>query len=81
MHNKLNLSFHYVAHIDMLGMSRLTINSPEKAWSVLENLDQARKEILGLKIAVHNSNSLIADRVLSFTFSDTILLFSTSDQK
>jgi hypothetical protein len=72
--------FRYVAHFDMLGMSELTQRDPDLAWRVLSQLTQAKHEILALRIGLRATGQVISDRVYALTFSDTILLFSLSDQ-
>jgi len=70
----------YVAHLDMLGMSELTIRDPDLAWSVLCDLSRAKEERLGLHFERIDTGEVIGDRVTSFTFSDTIVIFSRSDE-
>jgi hypothetical protein len=70
----------YVAHLDMLGMSELALRDPDLAWSVLCRLTQAKDERLGLSLEKVDTGELIGDRIESFTFSDTIILFSRSDE-
>lgn len=70
----------YVAHVDMLGMSQLTLNNPDLAWSVLCKLDQAKEERLHMGIELTNTGEMINDRVTTFTFSDTIVAFSKADE-
>jgi hypothetical protein len=69
----------FVAHFDMLGMSALTRRDPDLAWSKLSALSMARQERISLGIERLDTKEYIRDQVLSFTFSDTIVLFSKSD--
>ena len=70
----------YVAHLDMLGMSDLAMRDPDLAWEALSQLNTAKHERLGLGIEIVDTGELIQDRVTSFTFSDTIVAFSRSDE-
>lgn len=72
--------YRYVAHLDMLGMSELAIRDPDLAWAVLSKLSLAKEERLGLQIERLDTHEVIRDRVTSFTFSDTIIVFSRSDE-
>jgi hypothetical protein len=71
----------YVAHIDMLGMSGLTLRDPKLAWSAVSEMPLARRRrVQGLSYRINGSDIRIADYVEAFTFSDTILLFTKSDE-
>ncbi len=70
----------YVAHVDMLGMSRLTVRDPKLAWSVVSEMVIARKRrVESVSYTVNGREIKIADHVAAFTFSDTILLFAKRD--
>ena len=60
----------------MLGMSALTKRDPDLAWEKLSALSRARNERLHLKIERLDSGEVIADRIRSFIFSDTLIAFS-----
>ncbi len=65
----------------MLGMSRLTLRDPKLAWSAISTMTNARKrrpESLSYKI--DGRRIRIAEHVSTFTFSDTILLFTKGDE-
>jgi hypothetical protein len=69
----------YVAHLDMLGMSNLVMRDPDLAWETLSKLTVAKHERLGLSFERIDTGQLIQGRVSDFTFSDTIIAFSQSD--
>lgn len=75
--------FHFVAHLDMLGMSELTVRAPVLAWACLSRLVEAREQILNLEMELLPSNRrvLLRDHVHSVTFSDTMVLFTKSDEE
>jgi hypothetical protein len=64
----------YVAHVDMLGMSHLTLRNPQLAWAVVSKMAEAKKRVFGLSFTVEGRDIAIRDHVAAFTFSDTILL-------
>ena len=70
----------YVAHFDMLGMGRLSLNNPDAAWSAICNLARAKEESLNLVIEITSTKTLISDRIKSITFSDTIIVFTLLDE-
>jgi hypothetical protein len=70
----------YVAHVDMLGMSQLTFLDPKLAWSVVSDTVIALRRVLALAYLVNGRDIKIADHVASFTFSDTVLLFTKGDE-
>jgi hypothetical protein len=69
----------YVAHVDMLGMSGLILKNPKLAWEAVSKMTQAKKKKLSDSFTVGNRHSFFKDHVAAFTFSDTILLFTKSD--
>lgn len=69
----------YVAHVDMLGMSGLTLKDPELAWNAVSKMAQAKNKKLSGSFTVGNGHFFFKDYVAAFTFSDTILLFTKSD--
>jgi hypothetical protein len=70
----------YVAHVDMLGMTGLTLRNPELAWSAVSEMVLALQVIKRLVFTVNGHDVRIADHVGSFTFSDTVLLFTRGDE-
>lgn len=66
----------YVAHLDMLGMSALTLRDTDLAFHTLSRLDSAKNEILGMVLECTDTGKVIQNRVDYFTFSDTIVAFS-----
>jgi hypothetical protein len=71
----------FVAHIDILGMSTLSKNSPELAWETLSSLVQAKNDAHQISISfIETAETINApDLVKAVTFSDTIFLFSKQD--
>jgi hypothetical protein len=71
----------YVAHMDMLGMSELTLRDPKLAWAAVSEMPLARqRRVQGLSYTIGGNDLRIADHVAAFTFSDTILLFTKGDE-
>src|SRR5690242_12458132 len=70
----------YVAHVDMLGMTSLTLRDPKKAWAAVSKMTEAKSKVFGYSFSIANGRSWeIRDYVSAFTFSDTILLFTKGD--
>ncbi len=64
----------------MLGMSELTLRDPRLAWSAVSEMPLARRRrVQALSYTVNGHDTRIADHVEAFTFSDTVLLFTRSD--
>lgn len=72
----------YVVHMDILGMSTLVARDPERAWQTLTGLVAARNRVNSLGITFIDTAEEVAvpSRVHAVTFSDTIVLFSASDE-
>lgn len=71
----------YVAHVDMLGMSQVTLKDPKLAWSILSEIVIARRcRVESASYTVNGRDVKITDHVAAFTFSDTILLFTKGDK-
>ena len=70
----------FVAFFDMLGMSDLSLSNPDVAWGALSDLAAAKDDILNLDIEIIGTDEVIKDRVRAFTFSDSIVAFSLSNQ-
>jgi len=75
----INEDLRYVAHFDILGMSRLTLQSPDLAWATLSQLAIANQERLSIAFELNNTKLEMRERVYTFTFSDTIVAFTKSD--
>jgi len=69
----------YVAHVDMLGMTELTLQNPERAWHAASKMTIAKKKVLDCSMTIDGRHFSIKDHVAAFTFSDTILLFTKGD--
>lgn len=80
MDDVISTDLRYVAYFDMLGMSQLTVRDPDLAWQALSGLSNAQQEILRLEIELTSTAERIQDRVRAFTFSDSIVMFSLSDE-
>jgi hypothetical protein len=72
----------FVAHFDMLGMRAATFRNEDIAWEVLSELNAAKEEAEKLTIDVLTTKQrvVIKDRLRTFIFSDTIVIFSLSDE-
>ena len=66
----------YVAYFDVLGMKALIRKEPAQAWDVLCDLFEHRRESLELSITLSESQTVIADRVKYFAFSDSVVLYT-----
>ncbi len=69
----------YVAFVDMLGLSGLTLKNPKLAWAAVSKMTQAKEKKLSESFSVGNRHFFFKDHVAAFTFSDTILLFTKGD--
>ena len=70
----------FVAHFDMLGMSSLVEKDPDLAWEALSKLALAKEATLQeCPLGLRSTGRPVADYVHSFTFSDTVILFSQSE--
>jgi hypothetical protein len=71
----------YVAHAE-LGMSQVTLENPKLAWSAVSEIVSARqRRVRGLSYNIDGRDIRIADNVETFTFSDTVLLFTKGDEE
>lgn len=72
----------YVAHMDILGMSTLVERDAELAWQALSALVHARDHVSSYEISFLDTaeRAKVGERVHCVTFSDTILLFTKSDE-
>jgi hypothetical protein len=71
----------FVVHIDILGMRAMVKRDAEMAWRVLSGLANVRDYIAQLELGHITSarRELLASRVYSVMFSDTIVLFTKTD--
>lgn len=69
----------YVAHVDMLGMAGIMLKDSKLAWGAVSKMAQAKERVFGLSFTVGGRHVILKDHVAAFTFSDTILLFTKSD--
>ena len=70
----------FVGFFDMLGMSKLSLRNPDVAWGALSDFADAKDRILNLEIQILSSKEVIRDRVRAFMFSDSIVVFTKSNQ-
>jgi len=70
----------FVAHFDMLGMKQAVLRNSKEAWGALCDINEANKRIYKLTININNSNQIIENRVHTFFFSDTVIIFTLSDE-
>jgi hypothetical protein len=66
----------------MLGMMTATHRNEDEAWGALSDLNKAKETAENKAIYVLNTrqNVVIKDRLRTFIFSDTIVIFSLSDE-
>jgi hypothetical protein len=71
----------YVAHFDVLGMAHAIRKNQDEAWGALSDFCFANKE-LDTKYGIRcpHTGSMVNDRSRTRLFSDTIVIFSLSDE-
>ena len=70
----------FVAFFDMLGMKQAMLRNVDEAWGALCDINAAKKRIYEIAIEVKDTNQIIKDRVQTFFFSDTVIIFTYSDE-
>ncbi|MBC8466436.1 MAG: hypothetical protein H8D55_01240 [Deltaproteobacteria bacterium] len=70
----------FVAHFDMLGMKQAVLRNVEEAWGALSDINEARKRIYKISFEIKDRRRIVADRVRTFFFSDTVIIFTKSDE-
>ncbi len=70
----------FVAYFDMLGMKNAILRDIDEAWGALCDINAAKKRIYELAIEVKNTGHTIKDRVQAFFFSDTVIIFTRSNE-
>jgi hypothetical protein len=70
----------FVAHFDMLGMKQAILRNVDEAWGALSDINEARKRIYKISLEIKGSTKVVADRVRTFFFSDTVIIFTLSDE-
>ena len=70
----------YVAYFDMLGFKEAVKRNQNIAWSCISEMQRSMEEILRIKIKDTSNNVIIDDKVRSFIFSDSIVLFTLSNE-
>ncbi|MFC1825390.1 hypothetical protein ACFL9T_21975 [Thermodesulfobacteriota bacterium] len=73
--------YRYVAHLDILGMSKIVEKDADEAWGMLSDLVDVRDKAISYEIEFHETNKRVSviDEIKMVTFSDTILLFTKGD--
>jgi len=64
----------------MLGFKGAIVRDIDKAWGALSDLRSAMDKIIGMEIEDISTRRVIADRIKAYIFSDSILVFTLSDQ-
>lgn len=72
----------FVAHVDILGMRAMVRRNAEMAWNVLSGLANVRDHLsqLELNYLETSRREMLAQRVFTVMFSDTIVLFTKTEQ-
>jgi len=72
----------FVAHFDMLGMKSATLRNEDEAWGALSDINAAKEkaENLAIDVITTGQQVIIRNRLRTFIFSDTIIIFSLSDE-
>ncbi|OGR27337.1 MAG: hypothetical protein A2139_11400 [Desulfobacca sp. RBG_16_60_12] len=70
----------FVAHFDMLGMKQAVLRNADEAWKALCDINEARKRIYQISIDIIGRNQIVENRVRTFFFSDTVIIFTLSDE-
>lgn len=79
MNDKLDQN-RYVAHFDMLGFKSAIARNLDEAWGALCDLRSSMDKILRMAIGDIPTGQLIDDRIRAYIFSDSILIFTLSNQ-
>lgn len=70
----------YVAHFDMLGFKNAITRNLDEAWGALCDLRSSMDEILRMTIENISPKQIIDNRIKAHIFSDSILIFTLSNQ-
>jgi hypothetical protein len=70
----------FVAHFDMLGMKQAVLRNAHEAWGALSDINEAKKRIYQISIEIKDRDQIVEDRVRTFFFSDTVIIFTLSDE-
>lgn len=70
----------YVAYFDMLGFKEAVKRNQEIAWSCISEMQRIMEEILNFNIKDAYNDIIIKDRTRAFIFSDSIVLFTLSNE-
>ena len=70
--------YRYVAHIDILGMSKIVDKDADEAWGLLSDLVSVRDQTSKYEFEFIDTQErvLVLEQIQMITFSDTILLFT-----
>lgn len=78
--NKYKSQKRYVAYFDMLGFKEAIKLNQDIAWSCISEMQRSMDEILRIRIKDTSNNFIIEDRIRAFIFSDSVVLFSLSNE-
>lgn len=70
----------FVAHFDMLGMKQAVVRNADEAWGALSDINEAKKRIYQISFEIKDRNQIVENRVRTFFFSDTVIIFTLSDE-
>lgn len=78
MNSEKNIRF--VAYFDMLGMKSAIRRNQDEAWRALCSINQAKGKIYEKQIEIIATGERIGDRVRTYIFSDSVIIFTLSDE-
>jgi hypothetical protein len=61
-------------------MKQAVLRNVDEAWGALSDINEARKRIYEISFEIKDRNQVVADRVRTFFFSDTVVIFTKSDK-
>ena len=71
----------YVAYFDVLGFKTATLRNPDEAWGALSDLRICMDEAIYCSIHVSKPELLVVpNRLKAFIFSDSVLIYSFSNE-
>ncbi|MCF6268936.1 MAG: hypothetical protein L3J41_04435 [Melioribacteraceae bacterium] len=70
----------YVAYFDMLGFKNAVKRNQDVAWSCISEMQRSMEEMLKTKIKDLSNNIVINERVRAFIFSDSVVMYSLSNE-
>ena len=70
----------FVAHFDMLGMKQAALRNADQAWGALCDINEAKTRTYKISIEIKDRNQIVENRVRTFFFSDTVIIFTLKDE-